>query len=53
MKRQLERYFELLPILVIILIMMAGERRHSKIQPVEFDLSAPAMESQIPHLIFR
>ena len=53
MKRQLERYFELFPILAIILIMMAGERRQLKLQNGDFGFSAPSMNLQVPRIIFR
>jgi len=53
MKRQLERYFELFPILAIILIMMAAEHRQSKLQHLGFGLSVPSVEVLAPRLIFR
>ena len=53
MKRQLERYFELFPVLVIILIMMAAERRQSKFQPVGFEFDVPSIDVQAPRIIFR
>ena len=53
MKRQLERYFELFPILAIILIMMAAECQQSKLQYLDFGLSVPSIEVPAPRLIFR
>ncbi len=55
MKGQLERYFELFPILAIILIMMAAERQQSKLQYLDlgFGLCVPSIEVPAPRLIFR
>jgi hypothetical protein len=53
MKRQLERYFEIFPILAIILIMMAADSLRSRLQPAGLGLSIPAFDVKGPRLIFR
>ena len=59
MRRQLERYFELFPLIAIILILIAGEhRRQSAPQLVEsersgFEFAAPPVEVEMPRLILR
>ena len=58
MRQQFERYFELLPLLAIILILIANEHRQAAPQMVEFEqsgleLNAPAIDVQMPRLILR
>lgn len=58
MKQQFERYFELLPLLAIILILIANEHRQAAPQMVEsersgFEVNAPAIDVQMPRLILR
>ena len=59
MKRQLDRYFELFPLLVVILILLAGEHRRERVvAPVSFDgqyfdYSLPTVDVQIPRVILR
>jgi hypothetical protein len=53
MRQQFERYFELLPLLAIILILIANEHRQAAHQMVEFELNAPAIDVQMPRLILR
>ena len=58
MRQQLERYFELLPLFAIILILIAGEQRQAAPQRVEFEhsgfeLTVPPIDVQIPRLILR
>ena len=58
MRQQLERYFELLPLVAIILILIAGEQRRVARQRVEFErsgfeLTVPPIDVQMPRLILR
>jgi hypothetical protein len=53
MKRFLDRYFELLPIAAIILIMMAAESRHLKSLTHPQGLNIPTIDTKVPRLIFR
>ena len=53
MRQQFERYFELLPLLAIILILVANEHRQAASQRFEFELNAPAIDVQMPRLILR
>ena len=53
MKRQIERYFELFPILAIILIMIAAESRQLNLQPAGMGLSIPTIDVKAPRVIFR
>lgn len=58
MRQQFERYFELLPLLAIILILIANEHRQAAPQRFElehsrFDLNAPPTVVQMPRLILR
>ncbi len=59
MRRQLERYFELFPLIAIILILVAREHcRQSAPQMGEyersgFEFAAPPVEVEMPRLILR
>ncbi len=53
MKRHFERYFELFPMLVIILILVANEHRHSNAQTIGFEPNVFSVGVQAPRLIFR
>jgi len=59
MKRHLDRYFELFPLLIVILILVAAEHRRDRaVAPVSFntpgfDYSFPSVDMQIPRVIVR
>jgi len=58
MKGRIDRYFELLPIMIIVLIVMASEYRHQCIESKSFGLTSvevqsPKVEFATPRLIFR
>lgn len=59
MKPHLDRYFELFPLLAIIIILIAGEMRQNRVpaplafeRPV-FDYPVPSIEVQTPRILFR
>jgi hypothetical protein len=55
MKQQFDRYFELFPLIAIILILVAREHREQRpvFEPTVVDYSMPSLEVQAPRLIFR
>lgn len=58
MRQQIDRYFELLPVLTIVVLLLCGEKAREKtfapdFDRADFDLSLPQSQVEVPRLIFR